>query len=513
MRSLPFDQRLGLPLGLALALLGACDTAQPGPVDDDGPVSTSSGGTDGKTKLDVPSEDGGTGGTDGSGGKAVTSVEADCARTTVTADDTTSALPADIIFLVDSSPSMLEEIGFVQANLNAFSQRLNDEGVDARVILISETIPADVPPEERHTVAGVCMDPPLGSGACPDDSLLPNYVHIEYPIQGTNSLDVLMSTKDDWIVHKRPGAITSIVVISDEDGVYPRSIVYGDPPRWEDIDFMSDQFFNGFSKSHLDLLEPWTLNGVFGFSVCEYSDEVGTLFARLVDMTGGVAGDICEQDFEPVFDSLATRVALDAEEIWCEWELPDTIPGQTFSTELVQVTRVSGSGSTEELFQVASDAECVPGGWHFDDGANPSRILACAETCEELQSDTKGTIDVVFGCEIALGCSASGVGTLAEGSEVADCAWPMPKAEEAGTVVDQDSLNVRYVTESGFGVLLGLVDDAADCASVDLGYYYDDAEAPSSIALCPTTCDTVEAADVAKVEALFGCTTKDAVVK
>ena len=508
-----FDQRLGLPLGLALALLGACDGAQLAPIDQDGPPATSSGGMDGKTDLDVPSEDGGTGGTDGSGGKAVTSVEADCARTTVTATDTTSALPADIIFLVDSSPSMLEEIGFVQANLNAFAQRLSDDGVDARVILISETIPADVPAEERHTVAGICMDPPLGSGACPDDSLLPNYVHIEYPIQGTNSLDVLMSTKDDWIVHKRPGAITSLVVISDEDGVYPRSIVYGDPPRWEDIDFMSDQFFNGFSKSHPDLLEPWTLNGVFGLSECEYSDEVGKLFARLVDMTGGVAGDLCEQDFEPVFDSLAQRVVLDTEEIWCEWELPDPVAGQTFSTELVQVTRVSGSGSTEELFQVQSDAECMPGGWYFDDGANPSRIFACAETCESLQADAKGTIDVVFGCEITEGCSASGAGTLAEGSEVEACAWPMPRAEVAGTMIDQESLNVRYVTESGFGVLLGLVDDAAGCAAVDMGFYYDDPDAPSSIALCPSTCDTLKAAHAAKVEALYGCKTKDAVVR
>jgi hypothetical protein len=503
---------LVLPLGLSLACLGACGQAQPGTGADAGSGSTASGGAGGTPKLEVPS-DGGAGSGDGTGGTQVTTVMGDCARTTVTASDTSIAEPADIIFLVDTSGSMLDEIGFVQANLNAFSERLGESGVDTRVIMIAETIPADVPEDMRDTVAGVCVDPPLGSGSCPEDTLLPHYVHIERRVGGADALDVLMSTKDAWIEHMRPGTLTAIVAVSDADAAYPQSIIYGDPPRWEDIDFMSEQFFNGFAVSHRELLEPWTLNGVFAFSECEYSEGAGALYTRLVEMTGGVAGDLCEQDFEPIFENLAASVLEHAVTLACEWELPTPEAGQTFSTELVQVTRTFADGATEELIQVPSEAECLPGGWYFDDPTNPSRVLACPETCDALQSNVEGALDVVFGCDVVAGCAASGAGTLAEGPGVDVCTWPMPEAEAAGTVVDQDSLNVRYVTQTGFGVLLGRVDDASACASVDRGFYYDDPEQPTSIVACPSTCETLQATEPMKVEALFGCKTKDAVVR
>jgi hypothetical protein len=233
----------------------------------------------------------------------------------------------------------------------------------------------------------------------------------------------------------------------------------------------------------------------------------------LVEMTGGVAGDLCEQDFEPIFENLAASVLDHAVTLACEWELPAPVAGQTFSTELVQVTRSFADGTTEELLQVPSEAECLPGGWYFDDPTNPGRVLACTETCEALQSNVEGALDVVFGCEIVSGCAASGAGTLAEGSAVETCTWPVPEAETAGTVVDQDSLNVRYVTQAGFGVLLGRVDEGADCASVDQGYYYDDPEQPTSIIACEATCDTLTATAPTTVEALFGCKTKAAVVR
>ena len=84
---------------------------------------------------------------------------------------------------------------------------------------------------------------------------------------------------------------------------------------------------------------------------------------------------------------------------------------------------------------------------------------------------------------------------------------PLP-TPEGGTLLDLESVNVRYVTSSGFGVLLGQVPSAADCEGVALGWYYDDPLSPSLIMSCPGTCDTLNASSVAKVEALFGCETK-----
>src|SRR5688500_16039227 len=45
--------------------------------------------------------------------------------------------PADIIFVVDNSPSMIEETDAVQAQLNAFSQQIVDAGIDIRVLLLT----------------------------------------------------------------------------------------------------------------------------------------------------------------------------------------------------------------------------------------------------------------------------------------------------------------------------------------------------------------------------------------
>jgi hypothetical protein len=37
-------------------------------------------------------------------------------------------------------------------------------------------------------------------------------------------------------------------------------------------------------------------------------------------------------------------------------------------------------------------------GWYYDNPADPKQILLCPATCD-LVSNTKGTLDVVFGCK------------------------------------------------------------------------------------------------------------------
>jgi hypothetical protein len=37
-------------------------------------------------------------------------------------------------------------------------------------------------------------------------------------------------------------------------------------------------------------------------------------------------------------------------------------------------------------------------GWHYDDPEEPSRIVACAETCETIQSTAGARVDILLGC-------------------------------------------------------------------------------------------------------------------
>ena len=76
--------------------------------------------------------------------------------------------PADIIFGIDTSGSMSEEVAEVQQNLNRFSERIIASGIDVRVIVLSTLQGTAMP--GGVTVDGPCIAPPLGSGQCPADS-------------------------------------------------------------------------------------------------------------------------------------------------------------------------------------------------------------------------------------------------------------------------------------------------------------------------------------------------------
>jgi hypothetical protein len=483
-----------------------------------GGSNSASGGSSiasgGQVQLVIPPPDPitGTGGEQlGMGGNETeTEVNAECARTDVSAVDTTITLPADIIILVDTSTSMVQETAFIQEKLNAFSQQIIDSGVDVRVILIANTSDGQPLDPTMTRGFGMCIAAPLGSGTCPDDTSLPSYLHVPVSVGSRDALSILIDTFPTWGPQIRPESVKSIFVVTDDDA--NRSETIGTPELTPTA--VADAFIAEFEALDPLLLTQWSMNAVYSFTACPEAARVGSVYEELITRTGGVKGDLCLQDFQPVFDSLAEQIVANAgAEIVCEWEVPVAVDGQTFSTSLVEVTRTSTGGVVTELSQVAGEADCAPGAWHFDDPTNPSRILACAETCEAMQDDAEGKIDVVFGCEIVQGCAANEAAVLsAEGDESMACQWALPAAA-AGTVLDLDTLNVRYVTENGFGVLLGEVESDAECGSVDLGWHYDTPVNPMFVVACPSTCETLALANVSRVEALFGCKTIPAVIR
>jgi hypothetical protein len=88
------------------------------------------------------------------------------------------------------------------------------------------------------------------------------------------------------------------------------------------------------------------------------------------------------------------------------------------------------------------------------------------------------------------------------------CALPMPQASP-GKAVDPALVNVDYTPGGGAITLLGQVPDAAGCGASG-GWYYNDPVAPSQITLCPSTCATVQADPVAKIDIILGCQTEPA---
>jgi hypothetical protein len=454
-----------------------------------GTGGTATQGTGGSTSVFIPTDMQGNGGSAGSAGSGAGSggqaggrmVMEECAASMAQATDMTSVVPADIIFAIDSSRSMNEEIAFVQTYMNEFSEQIAAAGVDARVILIGDP-------------SAICIGAPLGSGMCPDDGNAPAYVHVPTRVDSRDGLNVIIDSYPQWSMHLRPEATKSFVIVSDDDAT--------DPPNNSAAAF----------EANLTALDPtmfqkWSFNGVYCFTECAPAAAIGQVYVDLVASTEGVGGDLCLQDFQPVFDRLAEQIiTTSGSEITCEWALPAAPMNQSFTRELVGVMRGSDAGGSSPLTQVTSADACAAGGWYFDSLLNPSKILACPSTCTELQGQTGGRVDITFGCEAVGSCVATDSSKVSNPTSA--CTWPLP-SPPSGQDLELSSVNVRYTSPSGFATNLGKVENAADCAMFTDGWYFDDPAAPTQIVACPQTCSEVEAGgSEANVEVLFGCKSK-----
>jgi hypothetical protein len=324
------------------------------------------------TLFDMPQGDG-DGDGDGEG----------CAAVSETAQNTFA--PVDIIFAIDTSGSMTDEKNFVQANMNIFSQQIFLANIDHHVVMI-----ADASPD------GPCINVPLGSGNCPADTKLPEYLHVVQGVGSTNALEVILSTHQLWSASIRPGSIKHLVVVSDDESsmdanTFHNSFVALDP-----------EYANYVFHAIVAFEAPDPLECALGANCCltliPLAEEVGQVYLNLVAQTGGVSGDLCDQEFGPVFNAIAQNVQQNVP-LACEWEIPDPPEGETFDPTQVNL-ELELDGQTESIYYVENEAACNGGdGWFYlPDAANPQSIRICPETCIRTQDATDASVDILFGC-------------------------------------------------------------------------------------------------------------------
>jgi hypothetical protein len=95
---------------------------------------------------------------------------------------------------------------------------------------------------------------------------------------------------------------------------------------------------------------------------------------------------------------LAALQAIQGEQLACEILVPTPTQG-TLDPAKVNVTYTPGSGAEQTIGKVADEASCgAGGGWYYDDNANPTTIILCPATCDGVQADDEGKIEVVLGC-------------------------------------------------------------------------------------------------------------------
>ncbi len=297
-----------------------------------------------------------------------------CAAVSETAEG--SLLPVDIIFAIDNSGSMGDDILETAWQLNVFSLQLAQSGVDARVAMVSGSF--------IGSGNGICVDPPLGVGDCPyEDDNPPYYTHVpDISVGSFNAWEVVLDTAGHWTPNLRPDGQKHVVVISDDAS---------------DMSLATfDAGFRALGRSYEDYVH----HSIVAHSECSNGENVGWQYIALSDMTGGVAADICLQDYPAVFDVLSTAVITGAT-LGCSFTIPPAPEGESLDPTQVNLEFWDGVGGGFGVGAVADADACVDvvDGWYYDDPLSPTTVVVCPQTCEKIQGFPEGSVDILFGCE------------------------------------------------------------------------------------------------------------------
>lgn len=218
---------------------------------------------------------------------------------------------ADVVFVIDNSGSMSEEIAAVQSGMNAFAQQIVGAGIDLHVVLVSAPVCGNdftCLASVGFNFNGICIPAPLGNVAagasCPnaEDTKLPNYLHVKSGVDSHNALAQLESTFPTWQPMLRPDAAKTFVVITDDEAAMTAS----DFQSWVD----AQTEFQGAT---------WRFSGVFCQTSSSNCAGMGVTYSQLVSATGGKAanlGSASSGSIDPfiqnAFASFAAAIEQDA---------------------------------------------------------------------------------------------------------------------------------------------------------------------------------------------------------
>jgi hypothetical protein len=305
---------------------------------------------------------------------------------------------ADIVWIVDNSCSMMAEAVAVQTNMNRFAMTLIERGVDVNLVLISSANTSyqnpNCPPDDAvclllgligaFTDFGVCIGAPFGSGMCPNDSKPPNFLHLPLPVGSTNGLQMATDLYPMYSHMMRPNTSKHFAIVTDDNS-----------------DVSAADFTARVAALDPTLFAQWRYHGIFAFTQCQEAAAVSAVHQELVTQTGGVAGDLCTQTFDPVFEELAMDVVTKAA-VACDWAIPEPPVGETLDRDKINVKYTQPDGTEVPLGRIPLGEECgAREGWHYDNDDAPTKVISCPASCQRFQA-SGGKVDVLFGCAAVL---------------------------------------------------------------------------------------------------------------
>lgn len=309
--------------------------------------------------------------------------------------------PVDVIFAIDNSKSMGDEIAEVRANMNRFSKMVADKHLNMRIVMIS-CLPGQCVNANSN---GICIDAPVGkTGGCQAtpaaDENLPGYRHVADRVPSQKALEWIVTHYADYKAVLRDEAVRHIVVVSDDTEEWTAA-QFETALLAADAKFANYIFHAIYSyKSKEDACAIGTTEPCCTFAA---PGGEGKVYRELVAKTKGVQTDLCLQDFNPVFDALGASV-IGSAKLSCRWDIPAVPNGETLDPNKVNVVFTDKDKKETGIGKVLSAADCskVTQGWYFDDPQDPKAVLVCPQTCTWIQADPGASMDLAFGCKSEL---------------------------------------------------------------------------------------------------------------
>ncbi len=336
-------------------------------------------------------------------------------------------LPVDIIFIIDNSGSMGQEILAVQNNINNnFASIIAASGLDYRVIMVARH-GEDAGPES------ICIEAPLSgipAGGCSPPPSQPvntaNFFHYSIEVASHNSLcmaldrfnlpDEFNLAPNGYSQWLRTNAYKVFIEITD-DGISCSSTTgFG---SFIDSDSIANGTTagNNFDTALLSLspthfgtaanrnyvwysivclanqanpTDPWLPTDPMTTAECSSGNCAGpgTGYQRLSILTGGLRFPICQYSaFDVVFNDIANNVVSS---MACQYVIPPNV-----NPNAANLQYTPSSGPAELWPQVANAAACTGDQWYLDDPANPTLILLCPDACNRAQGDVGSQVEVL----------------------------------------------------------------------------------------------------------------------
>ena len=434
--SLKFTFMAALAGAAFASAVGACsgDTENQG-AGTQGAGAAGTGSAQGGSGGGSSSGDPGTGGTFNPTGGNDGGLDPDSACAAQSAEATLIKKPVDIIFIIDNSGSMTDDIIAVENNINDnFAAIIAASGVDYRVIMIAEHGSAS-------SAQSICVKAPLSTTTCspiPADpgQNPPVFYQYSVTIGSHNSLCQLLNSYDgtlpdqdgyaptgwkDWL---RKDALKVFVEITD-DGISCTSggVTYNDGDNVNTGVTVADTFDTNLLAKDPDQFGDANARNYIWHSIIGVKENdpptapylpadpivgtkcvlggttspgPGTGYQALSIKTGGLRFPICQNaSFDVVFQEIAKGV-IEGSKVACEFAVPTPPQGQTLDLTTVQVEYTpAGMGAPQTFKQVKQYSDCTDNAFYISNDV----IKLCPTSCATVQEDQKAKIAVLYGCK------------------------------------------------------------------------------------------------------------------